>query len=644
MPTPVRTFRAGMLGCVLICSSAFGEGEPRWQDAPPFVRAQQAFMSHDFARAEAAYRETLISDTVSARRLAAVVTLARISWRLRHDTAAADRLLGQATGLDRGSFTAAVERSAMLEAWGSHAAARAAALRAVDLAPSPVEREQGTVALAEAVIAPLLAVRLQRTVSEAAPDEAALRDVLTRLAIAVREAPGRLEAARLLVRAGALAEDGPAMLEGWRSYYLVGTGDTASGPLANARRILTALLAPGGAAWSPGAAARADLVHALADSRFFDAAAALALVPDRSGATLASRDPRAAEVVAYAECVEATARATNEFYRQSALGHPDKDAWRRSLDTAAQRLWPRLAWGGQVPAFDSVRLVTELDRRFGALVNLGRTAGYDDLHMGHRVVDDPRTVRQYGHEAQVRYVSLDAIVSNGFQSWAWDGRAAHGGWASESLIVQIRPGYAENGIEAWRRVTDSTAVRRLAAEIAQDSAADLERGTTDSAGYFPSVAKRLARDGRRALLDSLRAAGLSGPGLEAAFERELANSLLESSIFAHEGRHAIDRNLGLRLDSDEREYRAKLSEVALAPRPRLALGGIVSANIGDRTAHGQANARIMQGLIDWMRAHAGEIDGLDPSRPLLPQLPLLGNAQLRRAFASLDPLARKTNP
>jgi hypothetical protein len=41
-----------------------------------------------------------------------------------------------------------------------------------------------------------------------------------------------------------------------------------------------------------------------------------------------------------------------------------------------------------------------------------------------------------------------------------------------------------------------------------------------------------------------------------------------------------------------------------------------------------------------MTAHARTIAGLHPGAPLLPQLPLLTDAQLRAAFQSLDPFAR----
>jgi hypothetical protein len=128
----------------------------------------------------------------------------------------------------------------------------------------------------------------------------------------------------------------------------------------------------------------------------------------------------------------------------------------------------------------------------------------------------------------------------------------------------------------------------------------------------------------------------------AAFTRELARRTHASSILAHEGRHAIDKRTPLSFlrSHAEKEYRAKLSEVALAPDPGLALtGGILSANIGGSSNHGQANEKIMKVLVAWMRAHEDRIQGFDGSRPHLPQLDLLTDDQLRAAIRGVDPLA-----
>ena len=65
----------------------------------------------------------------------------------------------------------------------------------------------------------------------------------------------------------------------------------------------------------------------------------------------------------------------------------------------------------------------------------------------------------------------------------------------------------------------------------------------------------------------------------------------------------------------------------------------MSANAGDDTPHGQANLRAREGLQAWMQAHATEIRNLDRSAPLLPQFPLLSDAQIKAAFAAQDPFA-----
>src|SRR5260370_2459558 len=76
------------------------------------------------------------------------------------------------------------------------------------------------------------------------------------------------------------------------------------------------------------------------------------------------------------------------------------------------------------------------------------------------------------------------------------------------------------------------------------------------------------------------------------------------------------------------EFRAKIDEVAFASRPRLAMTAILHPNIGDATPHGQANRRVMLGLIRWIRGHTSEIVGFDASVPPPVQLPQLTDAQL----------------
>jgi hypothetical protein len=292
-----------------------------------------------------------------------------------------------------------------------------------------------------------------------------------------------------------------------------------------------------------------------------------------------------------------------------------------------------------MPAYFPSAVAPELGRRFGTVIHFGVTGGFYDVHMGHRVDTEVMTFEQYGARARLRYVLLDGMVSNGLQSWAWDNEGAHGGWQRADTIIQVRPVYVEGAI-ALSLPLDSAQRARERTAIAVDSAADMRLAAADSIAYLPGVAARLRRDGRESLLDSLRGSGLAERDVDSVFSAIVVRVTRESAIVAHEGRHAIDERTVPTLVPAEREFRAKLSEVAQASRPKLILSSILHPNIGDATPHGQANARIMFGLIRWMRAHASEIARFDRAQPVLMQLPLLTDEQLRRAIRSMDPMAR----
>jgi hypothetical protein len=237
---PVRLMLLGAL--VLGPAAASPQASPSTR--PPFEHAQAAFTSHDLAAAEAAYREVLTEDTLSAHRREAATTVAAIAWRVREDTATAQRVLTEAAATSWGRFDALIERARMLRVWKDYPGARVAATQARAAASTDAERDDATTSWAAATLAPLLSDRLRdaeaRHGDTHAPisESTVLPEVVTRLDSIVRGSPGQLEAARLLILAAALADDAPALFEGWRSYYLVETGDTLRALLAGPRRAL----------------------------------------------------------------------------------------------------------------------------------------------------------------------------------------------------------------------------------------------------------------------------------------------------------------------------------------------------------------------------------------------------------------------
>jgi hypothetical protein len=459
----------------------------------------------------------------------------------------------------------------------------------------------------------------------------------------VDEQPGLEIVSRLFLQASLLVGNGPAALTAWRAYFRADGGTAAPGAIVEAGETLSRLLPD----WrEPGnAESRLALVCALGNSRLFREAALIALDPRATFAAQLQQNPRVRELVAYARVCDELSARVDEYYRQTLLGKAKAKALDAIMKETAKKLWPQLAFSSpNLPDISPDRFREEMEHRFGAVVTLGTSAGYYDLHMGHRIVNEERAIKQYARKAKIHFIVLDSMVSNGFQSWAWDNGAQHGGSGTSDTIVQVRQAYSGNALYAWHSVVDE-AVRAKNEEEGQ-KAVEIDRQTAEKnpTAYMGGLKKRIYQQGLQQLLDRLKARALTGRQLQIAFLSEYDRALQESTIFAHEGRHAIDQQPGpfniASSESEELEFRAKLSEVAFAPEPRLSLGGILANNIGDSTPHGQANLRITKGLVQWMSAHSKEIQGFDGLSPVLPQLDKLTDDQLRAAFRSMDQLAR----
>ena len=627
----IRLRRAGFLAIVALgCARCVA----RAQDAP-FARVPAALAHADVRGAEAAARETLERDTVPSHRLDALVALANLAWRVHHDTASASRFVRQISLVplrDARAVGLIQEARSELELH-DFPDAMLDAREALLVVANVRDRVVALDVLARAILAPVLAD------TSGPVDRAVLIPLIAELEAGIAAAPGELTGADNLLMAGLAAHDGPAVLTAWQDYYLLLTNRGATNVLRGPRDTLRRILPTWNRA-TDSPAMRRRLMYALADSRFFEAAAYLARRPLADGSTLARRDRRAKEIVAYASFLAHVKDVTDEYYRLSALVAGDERAWRDSIDAAARVMWSQLTWPASsaipLPPYTFGRFLAEAERRFGLVATFGATGGFRDAHIGHIVSDEHHQVTQWGHTAAFRFVELDHMASNGFLSWFGDGRLADGGWTNSAMVAQVRPSYTLEPSVVWEALTDSVARAALDKSIAADSVSDLERARATPVAYFPSVSRRLDRAGELTLLDSLRRAGLAGNALRERFVLQLSDETRQFSIFQHEGRHAIDLSMGSNV---EPELTAKLAQVEFGPRARTAFRGIMTASVGDDTPHGQADARVLRGLMAWMARHASEIKHLDRREPLLPQVPLLTDAQLRAAFRGMDPLA-----
>ncbi len=597
-----------------------------------FDAAGAAASSLDFAHARELYRVAAKDDPDPKQRALAALKLANIEWRIDHDLAAAEKDLALVPEESEEAAAAWIERAKLnAEVRGDFAEAGVAATHAMSVAKDDLTRGRAMYLHAVSIIEPVLRARLDGR-CEGDPAELTLAE--NEFGTIVERAGPLPELARSLLDAALLANDGPKALAAWRGYYGSIAGSAVLAPAA-------ATLATRLPAWQGVEAAgdeRRAVGSALADSRFFDEAALVLRDPCAKHA-IEGNDLPVAETVAYARTMRSLRRETDEYYRNVALHRAAPDVLRGIVDHTGHALWPQLSWKGKPGAYSDGELTKYLERRFGAYITLGNTSNVFDLHAAHTVVDEERQVTQYGRTASLRFIALDGIVSNGFSMWIHEGRSGDGGWA-KAAIYQVRPMYVSGPFVAWLRTTDPAQSVKRDREIEEETRRDDQRIARDPTQLPHGVAMRMERQYQVKLLADLRASGLSGGALRDAFVSRMTTDTFESSIWAHEGRHAIDKKYLHWLTSPELEFRAKLSEVAFAPAPRTAAEAI-SADVPPTSPHGSADRRIGEALIAWMRKHSAEIPGLDASKPMLIQLDKLNDDQLRVAFRSIDPWAPK---
>lgn len=445
-----------------------------------------------------------------------------------------------------------------------------------------------------------------------------------------------------------MLDRGDVALRAWRSYYHVIAGRPLPNAIAAAGERLENLLPRLG---SPAAdvTLQRDLTGALAGCRFFEEAALMALDP-RAESSLRD-DSRVRQIIVYDQALRDLRARVEEYYRRTILGTGDPASLTESVRTLGLTIWAAVYGQSEAPESDETErsnsaeaeapgsdeaLWALLQERFGTSVRLARTPGSGyDLHMGHVIEAQTRIVQQYGRTVELRFVILDSMVSQGFTDWAWEGRTGTRGYSSPTMIYQVRPAFVVEALQAWRWVGNPRTRSQLERRMLHESTLDEQRARDNPYGYLPGLAMRLRDQGYVQILEALELEALSEDNLRAAFLAQYQDDVRESSIVAHEGRHAMDLRDGVRYP---REFAAKLSEVAFAPRPRLSMLAIMSSTIGTPSPHGRANLAIMQGLVAWMDEHRDEIAGLDPQRPLLPQFDRLTDEQIRAAFRSMDPV------
>lgn len=602
---------------------------------PSILNAEGAYYAMDLRSARRILERLVESKAAPPKDMTgALLRLALQDWQFYRDDLKAQERLRQADtfGIERSSIWVAMSRIAREAA--RYGDALFASRRALQLAETKSESKAARDAFCQAVLdeaAAAVAKGIQ-------PARTRLEEARRTMSAALVEEPGEYRASQTLLGIALLLRDGPTALSAWRHNFQFRSGQAVNGMLEEPYQNLSAVLP----SWKESPLNQQDrvrLVLGLAGSRFFRYAAWMArteAIPDV---------PSVDDVLAYSDFLNHVQRVTEDYYRGIALGRNGESAYKQALEAGFTGLWRRLHFSGGRPAYSQARFMQEVRRRFGAELRLGANGNFGgfDLMMGHRVAVETRRVEQYARRVEVSLVWIGAMVENGYSGWFWDGRATPGGWSAYPEIAWIREAYLGEPYHNWRQLTDAQERSETAQEIARLGAEDDRLARANPHAYLPGMTRRMYFEQVRRLYDSLKTQGYGGTDLCLAFVSEFLRMKTEASIFAHEGRHAIDQAFfpwrSHLWSAAQLEFRAKLSEVAFAPDPKLALAG--GSILGDRSvtarnAHSVANLHIKKMLLKWMEAHSSEIRGLDRSRPLLAQLDLMSNEQIVRACREAD--------
>jgi len=458
-----------------------------------------------------------------------------------------------------------------------------------------------------------------------------IEDALNKIEVVNTKEPGQIISAEIQLGLALLLKDGKNAYQSWRNYFRIPKGNDAKGILEEPEKKLKSVLLT----WQADELdihKRNQLIIGLADSRFYHFADLLIkYLPNTNN----KETNKVKDIIAYWDFCVKIEKHTYEIYRNMAFGN-ETSKMKKESKKLQKQFWENLFWENKHPRFKTSNFADEIFKRFGTKFILkGSVNGYWCFLGGHSVVDDKRTVEQYGYSETIRYISLDFMIANDFTGW-FLGYFRVGGWAKKDAIIQVRSSYASKPVKIWRKLTDEKLLKEWQDEIIKESAKDDSLALKNPHTFLPGLSSRMKYKACNRLLDSLKAQGFKDNELRMNFISSYESINVNSSIFAHEGRHVIDKNIG-NFTGQKLEFRAKLSEIFFTQFPFLAISSIFIENIGQNHAHGQANEQIVINLVKWMDNNKNEIKDFDTGRPTLPQLDLLTPEQLKKAVQSMEP-------
>jgi len=609
-----------MLACAGFESSAGGS-------AARVEEALSAYRKNRIAEAKADFAAIAADNAASTRdRAVARRELARIAWLIDADPAAARAHLESADARTDETCQSAALLVRLLRESGQPAKAVQAAAQH----RAPCTEGRDALIVQESRAWADLAME-----SRGSSRSRALTQMKSRLDALTADGRRGLAASQLNIELGLLSSTPERAFGGWQGFFWLAKEEAPPALLKdfpNARELFRRALAPDAKLKD-----QVELLRMLVRAGF-------SLEAERF-ATLHSVAQKAkasdwSSIEAYFRFRRAVDRLTLNHYRKVAHGNDDAKAYQTEITKLIDQTAAKLA---ALVNTDNASAKDVLRRAWGLHFTVGLTGGYMSLHLGHVIEDAQENVAQHGRTGAVERIVLENMLSNGYESWLWDGWAQAGGWAEAGArLIQVRTSYVGSVFTALGLRPGRPARARADEELLELRKRDDEILQTKQLADLPGLAERLRLQTIDQIVGEMKAAGEADD--DNAFQGRYWRALVGATITIHEGRHVLDQvqyTGEQALPSEELEYRAKLSELQFGEYPRLSLSKMVNGQIGGESNHGKANTRILKEIGLWIEGNAATVEGFDAKRPVLTQIDKLSDKQMRIFACSRDPACQK---
>ena len=461
-------------------------------------------------------------------------------------------------------------------------------------------------------------------------DKSEAKEVLKNIETYYLNQPEDFYIVRLYLGLALILDDTEKIKDSWKTYFRIPGDKEATGILSEAWMKLDKGL-------------HSDdnkhlLAKGLADSRFYDYAV---MVIDKNNIGIAQYSDLT-DAYNYYTFLGDIENLIYGYYKDILFKRESDTKYLNSYYSTCIDFWNKLSWENNKPVFYEKAFEEELFKRFGAVINNGKGGDQISFFMGHSVINQKHTIEYYGRTTEITFLSLDYIKGNIFPHWYF-GFFGIGGWAtSDKEIMQMRQvSFNINSpVLVYERLINEEKKEQWRREIEALSEKDDSLASADPYILLPGIRERMKFNAYSRILDSLKFVAIQENELKVHYLSAIDN-IFNATVYNHEARHILDSyedypENSKMYSSGEREFRAKLSEIAFSVNPKLVIAETILRYEGG--PHEVANLRIVKGLVDWMENNKEEITGLEQNRPLLPQLDLLTNEQIVQAVHSFDPL------